>query len=66
MDASESENKNIESFKEELKALMKKFEVSLLDVDDYDSEENYIGTEYYFSLPGGVIGINEIVELINS
>lgn len=63
----ESDDKKIEAFKEDLKALMKKHNATILDIDDYDGEEEYCGTTYFFSINGGgLMNVNEIADLFNS
>lgn len=43
---------NLESFKSDLKELIKKHNVSLDGFDSYDGQENYCGTEHYFVVNG--------------
>lgn len=40
-----------QSFRKELIALFDRYQVTLDRSDNYDSNENYLGTEYYFESP---------------
>ena len=50
-----------EKFKAELRNLMDKYEVHIDDFDQYNNDEEYSGTDYYFSGKGIFIHITDIL-----
>ena len=48
----ENRKKKIESFKTELKAVMAKYNFGKSESDNYNGMEEYIGTDYYFTVDG--------------
>ena len=48
----ENRKKKIEAFKNELKALMTKYNFGKHESDNYNGMEEYCGTDYYFTVDG--------------
>ena len=69
MDSEELEleniKKKIEAFKTELKALMNKYNFGKYQSDNYDGFEEYIGTDYYFTVDGKPYRGETIAEIID-
>jgi hypothetical protein len=61
----ESIEKKIEAFKTELKALMNKYNFGKHQGDNYDGMEEYIGTDYYFTVDGKPYRGETIAEIID-
>lgn len=52
LEYTENRKKKIEAFKTELKALMTKYNFGKSESHNYNGMEEYIGTDYYFTIDG--------------
>lgn len=62
----ENRKKKIEAFKTELKALMTKYNFGKYESDNYNRMDEYCGTDYYFTVDGGIWYSETIVEILDS
>lgn len=46
-------------FEEELRALMAKYGVTLKESENYDNDEGYLGSTYYFVGPGVFLAVDK-------
>lgn len=61
----EKRRETIESFKTELKALAEKYNFGKDEMDNYDGEEEYCGTDYYFTIDGEAWYLETIDEILS-
>jgi len=61
----DSQKKKIDEFKRELKALIDKYNFGIYESDNYNSMEEYIGSDYNFIVYGGVWYEETIQEILN-
>jgi len=63
--AFQKKQQTIEEFKLELKTLFSKYNFGIKETDNYDNEENYQSTEFYFIVDGDPYYIDTIQDIIN-
>jgi hypothetical protein len=61
----ENRKKKIEAFKNELKALMNKYNLGKKESDNYNGMEEYCGTDYYFTVDGETWFSETIEEILD-
>jgi hypothetical protein len=61
----ENREKKIEAFKTELKALMNKYNFGKYESDNYNGMEEYVGTDYYFTIDGETWYGETITEILD-
>lgn len=66
MDTFEARQASIESFKKELTALVRKYKFGARGVDDYNAEEEHVGTDYYFKINGEIYAPETIEEILKT
>lgn len=64
MNDSDKRNK-IEAFKNELKALMKKYDFGKEELDSYDGEDRYNGTDIYLTIEGERYASETLAEILD-
>jgi len=55
----------IEEFKKELKSLIKKYDFGKDEVDSYDGEDRFIGTDIYFTIEGERYAAETLSEILD-
>jgi hypothetical protein len=63
--AFEIKKAKIEAFKLVLKELMLSHNVGMDEMDNFDSEENYVSTNYYFTIDSEAWFVETIDEILN-
>ena len=60
----EEKEKQINMFICKVKTLMKENSISIVECDNYDSEENYTGTDLHFSFKDNIFFHKGVYELL--